>query len=221
MTTTSKPVWGWSKPDGGRRFRQWCVRCRRAEANCYCAMIEPFESKPRFIILIHPREARHRLGTGRMAHRILDNSRLLEGLDFSHHDWLNREIENPANAPMLLFPASDALNLTKLSTVERGSWIPPGRNPVVLVPDGTWKSARKMVRLSVNLSHVPKICFDPPAPSGYGFRREPNPEYLSTIEAIDQVIELFGGDELDPDRVDRLLTPFRSMVAAQLAHARV
>ena len=183
-------------------------------------MIEPFESAPPFVILIHPREAKHRLGTGRMAHRVLRNSHLLEGVDFSRNGWVNQEIENPANAPMLLFPGPEAVNLTKLQPAQRRALFGGSRTPLVFVPDGTWNTVRKMLRLSANLRQLPKICFDPLAPSAYGFRREPRPNYLSTIEAVHQVIELFGGDHHETaHRDERLLAPFRFMVAAQLAHS--
>ncbi|MGH7888025.1 MAG: tRNA-uridine aminocarboxypropyltransferase, partial [Candidatus Binatia bacterium] len=190
--------------------------------NCYCSMIEPFESAPPFVILIHPREAKHRLGTGRMAHRVLRNSRLLEGVDFSRHDWVNREIENPANAPMLLFPGPDAVNLTKLELAERRALFAGSRIPLVFVPDGTWNTVRKTLRLSDNLRQLPKICFDPPAPSAYGFRREPRPNYLSTIEAIHQVIQLLRGHcdaNTRAPGADRMLAAFHFMVEAQLARS--
>jgi DTW domain-containing protein YfiP len=198
--------------------RPWCKLCRRPGVNCYCSTIEPFDSTPLFVILVHPREAKHRLGTARMAHRVLRNSRLLEGVDFSRNRWINQAIENPANAPLLLFPGLDAVNLTQIGALERCALLTGSRMPLVFVPDGTWRTARKMLRLSDNLKQLPKICFDPPAPSAYGFRREPRAECLSTIEAIHRVIELFNVDEGDQaQRGGRLLAPFRFMVAAQLA----
>ncbi len=203
----------------GNEHRLVCWRCRRPQSGCYCSMIEPFDSVPTFVILIHPREARHRLGTGRMAHRVLRNSRLLEGVDFSDNPWVNQAIADPANMPMLLFPGSDAVDLTKLDRTERHGLIAGPRPPLVFVPDGTWSGVRKMLRLSDNLRRLPRISFDPPKPSAYGFRREPHPSCLSTIEAIHQVIELFGARRDKAPEAERLLAPFRSMVAAQLARS--
>ena len=78
-----------------------------------------------------------------------------------------------------------------------------------------------MMRLSDNLRRLPTICFEPPTPSAYGFRREPRPECYSTIEAIHQVIELFNGPDIEDGsarRHDRLLKAFHFMVATQLAY---
>lgn len=204
------------------RFRAWCAHCRRPSVGCYCALIEPFDSLPRFVILSQPREAKHRLGTGRMAHLGLGNSLWFEGVDFSQHPQVNREIANPGNAPMLLFPSHQAVNLSKITVTERQQLTASPRAPVVFVLDGTWKSVRKMMRLSDNLRQLPTICFAPPTPSAYGFRREPRPECYSTVEAIHHVIELFNYDAADDDarprRHDRLLKAFHFMVASQLAY---
>ena len=203
------------------QFRAWCTRCRRPGVGCYCALIEPFDSLPRFVILSQPREAKHRLGTGRMAHLGLGNSLRFEGIDFSQHPQVNREIADPGNAPMLLFPSRQAVNLSKLTLIERRQLASDSRSLVVFVLDGTWKSVRKMMRLSDNLRQLPAICFAPATPSAYGFRREPRPECYSTIEAIHQVIELFDGGAAtaaQSRRHDRLLAPFHFMVATQLAY---
>jgi len=204
------------------QFRAWCARCRRPGVTCYCSLIEPFDSTPRFVILSQPREAKHRLGTGRMAHLGLANSLWFEGVDFSKHSQVNREIADPANAPMLLFPSRRAVNLSNLTLAQRYQMTAGPRSPLVFVLDGTWKSVRKMMRLSDNLRQLPAICFEPPTPSAYGFRREPRPECYSTIEAIHQVIELFGAADIENGagrRHDGLLKAFHFMVATQLAYA--
>jgi DTW domain-containing protein YfiP len=206
---------------GAAQFRAWCARCRRPGVGCYCALIEPFDSLPRFVILSQPREAKHRLGTGRMAHLGLGNSLRFEGIDFSRHPQVNRELADPGNSPMLLYPGRDALNITGLSFDERQRMVTGPRTPVVFVLDGTWKSVRKMLRLSDNLRRLPTICFAPSTPSAYGFRREPRQECYSTIEAVHLVIDLFNGgspEDASARRHDRLLKAFHFMVASQLAY---
>jgi len=213
------------KPNGvndSAEFRAWCAYCRRPRLTCYCSLVEPFESLPRFVILSQPRETKHRLGTGRMAHLGLANSLWYEGVDFSQHAQVNQLIADPANAAMLLYPGRDAVNVSQLNAVERRALIAGPRTAVVFVLDGTWKSVRKMLRLSVNLRQLPRLCFEPPTPSAYGFRREPRPECYSTVEAIHQVIELFtepGSEAPAARRHDRLLKPFHFMVATQRAYA--
>lgn len=201
-------------------YRLFCCRCRRPRSGCYCSLVQPFESEPRFIILTQPREAKHRLGTGRMAHLCLANSLLFEGVDFSDDIRVNREIIDPANCPVLLHLSSSSINLSRQLWSERQTLFPRNRKLVVLVLDGTWKSVRKMIRLSKNLARLPMICFDPPTPSAYRIRREPRPQCYSTIEAIHQVIELFTSrlDHQAPflQPHDNLLAVFRSVIERQL-----
>jgi tRNA-uridine aminocarboxypropyltransferase len=199
-------------------YRPSCWRCRRPLGGCYCSLIRHFASEPRMIILSQPREAKHRLGTGRMAHLCLSNSVLIEGVDFTLDQRVNREIDDPLNFPVLLYPSSDSIDLSILNRRQRTALIPSRQRLVVFVLDGTWKSARKMIRSSQNLRRLPAISFTPPTPSAYRIRRQPRPQCYSTIEAIYHVIELFaaGGAAARPH--DNLLTVFASLVDRQLTY---
>ena len=174
------------------------------------------------IILSQPREAKHRLGTGRMAHLCLSNSALIEGVDFTMDPRVNREIDDRLNFPVLLYPSNDSIDLSKLNRSERTALIPSRQRLVVFVVDGTWKSARKMIRSSQNLRRLTAISFAPVTPSAYLIRRQPRPQCYSTIEAIHQVIELFAaggkGRGADAGPHDNLLKVFASLVDRQLTY---
>ena len=213
-----------SFPTGGlvdqAERRRWCHRCRQPGIACYCSLIAPFDSDPRFIILTQPREAKHRFGTGRMAYFCLSNSLLIEGVDFSADDRINDEIRSAANYPVLLCPSENSINLSRLTPAERLAMVPAGRKMIVFVLDGTWKSARKMVRLSRNLAELPRISFEPPSPSQYRIRRQPQPHCYSTIEAIHQVVELYAAHDSSPLHHDNLLTVFHSVIDRQSSYTR-
>ena len=172
------------------------------------------------VILTQPREAQ-RSFRHQVAWRIAacSNSLLLEGVDFSADERVNREIASAANFPVLLYPSADALNLSYRTAAERLMYAPAGRKLLVFVIDGTWKSARKMIRLSCDLAKLPRICFEPPSPSDYRIRRQPKPHCYSTIEAIHHVLQLLtpcsGGGHRPQDN---LLTVFRSVIEQQLTY---
>ena len=97
------------------------------------------------------------------------------------------------------------------------------KTPVVFVIDGTWATARKMMRQSENLHAVPRICFTPSAPSQFRVRKQPKAECFSTIEAIHQCVELLGeqvGFNLNRREHDNLLNVFNQMVERQLHFIR-
>lgn len=153
-----------------------------------------------------------------MAHLSLRNSLLVEGVDFSADERIHRELHSSTGFPVLLFPGEDALNLSRRSPKERMALVPAGRQWVVFVLDGTWKSVRKMLRLSHNLANLPKVCFDPPSPSNYRIRRQPQAHCYSTLEAIHQVLDLLTARGPTQPPHDNLLLVFRSVIDRQLTY---
>ncbi len=89
-------------------FRKVCMQCFRPLPQCLCPIIRPLQTRTRFIILMHPKEAKKtRNGTGRLAHLSLQNSELLFGVDFTENSRLNALISDPHYVPLVLFPGKD------------------------------------------------------------------------------------------------------------------
>ncbi len=184
--------------------RAVCARCRRPEKVCYCAHIAPIPTATRVVLLQHPRERDVPIGTARMASLCLPNSELHVGIDWSGSDALARALSDPTRPAALLYPGEGAIDVLAS----------PPKGPVTLVViDGTWSLARKVVRENPQLQALPRFAFTPRAPSEYRIRREPDETYVSTIEALAIVL---GALEGDPERFQAMLTPFRAMVDTQL-----
>ncbi len=209
-----------------KQFRTPCPRCLQAPRTCYCAHIHSFNPKIRFAILIHKLEMRRRIATGRMSHLVLENSRLIDGYDYSNDQRVNSILENQKFYPVLLYPGRDSLNLTTASPEEREATFPKDREPVIFVLDGTWSTAGKSLRRSSNIQKLPRICFTPTLPSRFRVRVQPRPNYCSTLEAIHHTLELIGpaaGFDTKTRDHDRLLHVFDKMVEQQLefiAHSK-
>jgi DTW domain-containing protein YfiP len=211
---------GISRGAGGHidraEYRPRWHSCRRPRAFCYCARIQTIDSEIRFVILTQPREAKHSFGTGRMAHLSLRNSLLVEGVDFSANERIHGELHGSQCFPGLLYPGKDSVNLSRQSPEERMTFAPAGRRFIVFVLDGTWKSARKMLRLSPNVANLPRICFEPPSPSGYRIRRQPKVHCYATIEAI----HMSWICSRRTGRLDPLMTTFlRCFVRSSIANS--
>jgi len=169
-------------------------------------------SRFQFVLLQHPLEHRNGIGTARMAHHCLENSKLILGASFDDNVQVNSLIADSENHCVVLYPGNDSINITQESPSETEKRFPVGKNRVIFVIDGTWFCAKKMLRKSLQLSLLPQICFTPKAGSEYKIRQQPHPQCLSTIEAVHYLIE-----HLDPG-VDpsNLMNVFRGMVARQL-----
>jgi DTW domain-containing protein len=154
------------------------------------------------VLLQHPKERRVGVGTARLAHLTLPNSVLRVGLDFRADPIVRAALE--ASEPVcVLFPRPGALPVSAL----------PRDRPVTLVVlDGTWALARKLLRLNPELAALPHVTFTPRYPSEYSIRRQPAAMCVSTIEALGEVLTA-----LEPERgpFDGLLAPFRAMVDRQ------
>lgn len=203
--------------------RAWCPECRRAQVMCCCALVEPIAIGFELAVLMHPREARVAIGTGRLLHRMVRGSHLVVGEVLDDDRRLASLLARPELAPLVLFPRDDAVDLDRATLEELRSLIGPGRAPLVLIPDGTWTTAKRLVRVSERLSALPALRFSPPRPSRYGrLRKEPGPDCWSTLESAHHVIDRFGALGLappPPDRAhDRLLVVMDEVVARQLAY---
>jgi len=193
--------------------RELCYRCLQPENTCYFRHIQSFASEFKFVILIHRLEVRRRIATGRLSHLCLQDSHLLMGYDYSANVTLNALLEDPQFAPMVLYPGRKAQNLSPMSVSARRAIFPSGKKPLIVVIDGTWGTAKKMLRRSRNLRDLPQICFTPDKPSNFRVRQQPRPECLSTVEAIHSLLEFFS----PPNRAhDNLLYVFDKMVDQQV-----
>lgn len=203
------------------QYRSFCISCLQPEAGCYCTYLKPFDPQINFVILIHPIEVRRRIATGRMSHLCLQNSYLISGQDYSDNEQVNRLIADSNNVPAILYPGPDSINLSSLSLEARQDIFPRDKKLTLFVIDGTWATAKKMMRESSNLKKLPKICFSPEKPSTFRVRKQPNEQCYSTIEAIHQTIDLLGdsrGYDVRTRQHDNLLQVFEVMVERQIAH---
>ena len=185
--------------------RVHCARCLRPENHCLCTLIPHLDSRTRVLILQHPSEVNHALNTARFAALGLSNAKLRVGEVF---DDLNLLLNPPGYQARLLFPADDAQPLMAYSTVMEAS------DPLLLVvPDGTWKKARKLLHLNPLLAALPRVTLAQAAPSRYRLRKAPGPGALSTVEAIVQALQTLEA----PQTFEALLRPFEALIEGQIA----
>ena len=200
-------------------YRKICLACKSPEFSCYCQAVQQFDPKIQFVILIHPIEFFRRIATGRMSHLVLQGSHLIKGQNYSNDVKVNEILQDPNNYSVILYPGIHSINLSDISGKDKSKLFPAHKRITVFVIDGTWATARKMIRQSTNLQSLPRICFSPTAPSNFRVRKQPAAHCVSTIEAIHATIELMGEDcgfQKIGREHDRLLSAFDHMVEKQL-----
>ena len=187
--------------------RAMCFRCFRPTMACVCADIQAVDNQTGVIIVQHPRERHHPFGTARFAKLGLSrvDVRVCGPNDAAA---LARASVLPAGSA-LLYPSPDAPAAEELTPSERPQHI--------VVVDATWHHAKTLVRAAPWLQALPKIRLKPAEPSNYRIRREPQPDYLSTIEAIVGTLKAL---EPETHGLDELLGSFRRMIDRQIEHTR-
>ncbi len=183
-----------------------CERCRRPEVVCYCRFVTPVPTRTRVVIFQHRRERDVPINTARIASLCLPSSELHVGVSFSGTAALRALLDDRERPAVLLYPGPGAIDIETS---------PPDGPVTLVVLDGTWSQAKKLLRVNPELGALPRYAFRPPSPSDYRIRSEPREDYVSTLEAIVHVLSVLeGGDS----RVTALLEPFRAMVAMQVAY---
>lgn len=204
------------------QYRTLCVTCTQPNFSCYCHLIQPFESFINFVILIHPIEAKRRIATGRMSYLSIKDSHLIKGQDYTENNKVNDLIADTNYHSMILYPGRNSQNLSTMTVQQRQQMTPRDKKLRLFVIDGTWATARKMVRQSTNISTLPRICFSPTTPSSFRVRKQPHAGCYSTIEAVHHTIELMKPVQAEADTRphDQLLKVFDYMVEKQLDFIR-
>lgn len=182
--------------------RPTCSQCCRPLAYCLCALVSRLDSRTRVLILQHPSEAGHALNTARLAALGLENAELRIGEHFAD---LADLLADPGYDARLLFPGDEA----ELPSQQRAE-----QRPLLLVvPDGTWRKARKLLYCNPLLEHLPRLTLPEGLESRYRLRKAPKVGALSTLEAITETLNRLEA----PRRFDALLRPFEALIDGQIA----
>lgn len=158
--------------------RPTCPHCRTPLPRCFCDLVVAVETAVEVIIWQHPQEVGHAKGTVPLLARCLTNSRLLVAETLSLTEFEQATGHNCQNLH-LLFPASETQTATPAAGTDTN---PPLQRLLVL--DGTWRKARKLLHVNPWLNRLPRFVLMDPPPSRYHIRKAENPQQLSTLEAV-------------------------------------
>lgn len=180
-----------------------CERCARPLAQCLCASIPRILCATRVVIIQHPSERRHALNTARLLAAGLVNAELHVIEQIAQDSELHAHLTDTAHFTRLLFPGPAASTLAPVAD--------PRPQQLVLL-DGTWRKARKLLHLNPVLRSLPQVALTPGLVSRYRLRKAPAPGALSTIEAGVAALEV-----LEPEGdFQPLLRPFDHLIEEQI-----
>lgn len=186
--------------------RALCENCGRPPVVCWCAHAVTLRTRTRVVILQHPRERHVAIGTIAIAARCLPDALVARDVTFDPARLDALLHGDPARPPVLLFPTDDARDLRA---------DPFDHDVTLVLLDGTWALAAKLLARNPALQALPRVRFTPSQPSRYRIRREPAAHCVASIEALSEAL---GVLERDPARYEALLPPFVAMIDHQLRY---
>ncbi len=160
-----------------------CPDCRMATAQCLCGLISPIATKTRVVVLMHCAERNKPSNTARLVCRSLPNSEIRYQGEIGKP--LNLEgLDDPTREILILYPEASAAALTTETARQL-------TKPVtLLVPDGTWKQAKKIAALATHIPGARRVCVPSAEPSRYRLRTPKRETQLCTLEAIARALEV-------------------------------
>lgn len=191
--------------------RPRCKTCTRPLKTCLCDLVQHVNNVCELLILQHPGEEFEAKGTGRLLHLCLRRSKLVVAEQFTGDELQTLLGDQKTN--ILLFPPSDDSPLASkqllLAADARRLSEDKGRQGLRLVLiDGTWRKARKMLHLNPLLAALPRLQLSPQA-SRYHIRKAQRPGQLSSLEACYWALVEIG------ETHDELLISFERFLSRQ------
>lgn len=165
------------------------ARCRVCGLHgelCVCSELPRVHLPFELLLVQHNIEEHRPTNTGRLMLHMLPHSRILRygKIDTPLDEASFRE---PGRRYLILFPRDGA------RVVTRDHLVPPDGTPVTLVvPDGNWRQASRVVRRSPALCSMPCLSLPPGPPGTWTIRNSRCPDRLCTAEALIRVVELAG-----------------------------
>lgn len=156
---------------------------------CLCAELQPLALATRVLVIRTAREAPQPTNTGRLVPLALAGGEVRErGWETLRTEELVDPVRRPVRRTLLLFPGADSRELRREDAEE----------PVTLVvPDGTWRAARRMAVREPALAALARVHLPPGPPSRYTLRSHPDPHCLATFEAVARALGILEGREIE------------------------
>jgi DTW domain-containing protein YfiP len=184
-----------------------CGECLLSSRLCIFHFRPTIPLKTHVTFLIHHKEIRRKINSGRLAHQCLPYSNIeLIGQTDAPFPW--HELEDSRWWSLFLFPSDDALDLDEALNLNSGP------RPIrLVVPDGNWGQARRMNRRRRQHSSIPAIKLPPGPPSSYRVRvNRGQVNGVSTFEAVARALSLIEGSHIE----SQMLPIFDLMVSRNL-----
>jgi DTW domain-containing protein YfiP len=165
-----------------------CQQCLLAKYYCICEGVEQADCDAAVCLLMYHNESFKPSNTGRLIAEIVPENYAFRWDRTDPDAALLALLNDSQYQPMVVFPAED-VEVGRAITVVNSE---PGKKPLFIFLDGTWREAKKMIRKSPYLDNLPVLSVTADKLSDYRLRVAPHAHQLGTAEVGIMVLALAG-----------------------------
>jgi DTW domain-containing protein len=188
-----------------RKINDGCEICAAPRNACLCDKVPRIELRTKICLIIHHRELSRSSNTGLLALRALVNSEIRIRGEGREALVLN-DLLSPRYRTFLFYPSADAVELDDRLVMREPTPIQ------LIVPDGTWRQARKIHSRHPELRGLQRVKISAPKNSTFQLRAQSKPERMATLQAIAQGLGIIEGDRVRA----QLMTLYRAKIERTL-----
>lgn len=155
-----------------------CPECKVNSLFCVCNLIRPINISSNVSLIVHVRELKLTSNTAQFVQKLLPENAEIFIRGRVNESFSAAPIMKKEGRPIFLYPHDDAIELNE----EFVNNYPGPYN--LIVPDGNWHQARRVKRRESEFDHVVAVKLPDGIRTEYGLRRAPQPEWVSTYEAV-------------------------------------
>ncbi|WP_162045356.1 tRNA-uridine aminocarboxypropyltransferase [Vibrio taketomensis] len=155
---------------------------------CVCHLLPHFDIPAHIALLMHENELTRDTNTGQWLIKAIAST--------SQHVWQRKApcpklmalINSQQYQPYLLFPSEESVTIEQAKTATQAEQ----KRPLLIILDGTWQEAGKMLRKSAWLAELPHVHIQPNEQSDYQLRRNQQQGHLCTLEVGTEIVKELG-----------------------------
>ena len=154
---------------------------------CICDYQVSVRAKARFWLLTHAKEFYKPTNTGRLIVDTIQHSEVFSWKRTEPDLQFVSQLNDPSFDPYIVFPEGESYQHRMVEFEEK-----PGREPVFIILDGTWRQARRMFRKSPYLADLPVLPLKTDRLTRYALRKPASEQHLCTVEVGIELLKQAG-----------------------------
>ncbi|WP_220753332.1 MULTISPECIES: tRNA-uridine aminocarboxypropyltransferase [Shewanella] len=184
-------------------MRVICDDCGYPKTTCICDSVSPMSIKTGVIVLQHPSEVEHAKNTVKLLCLTLPATKVVVGETADDFAELQVYLQQAGKPVYLVYPSETSQSAADSEASEEC---------IILLIDGTWRKAFKMLQLNPWLLELPALHIEFEGVSQYRIRKAKRSDSLSTLEATAYMLQAIS-PSLD---IAPMFAPFDAMVQHKL-----